>query len=214
MKQNLPRGNLFVVAAPSGAGKTSLVKALIESSENLEVAISHTTRAMRKGETHAGSYYFVTREEFVALREAGGFAESAEVFGNYYGTSKAEIERITGKGRDIVLEIDWQGANQIREKMPAAKTIFILPPSMQELNNRLHGRGQDDPETISARMAEAIAEISHYDEFDYVVINDNFKVALGDLKRLISGSGEDLRVEACGAVLSPLLKDLLPEDRP
>ncbi|MBT7542127.1 MAG: guanylate kinase, partial [Gammaproteobacteria bacterium] len=138
------------------------------------------------------------------------FAEFAEVFGNYYGTSRSEIERITSKGRDIVLEIDWQGADQIRSKMSDARTIFILPPSMHELNSRLHGRGQDDSDTISARMAEAIDEISHHHEFDYIVINDNFDEALSDLKRLIQGNGEDLRLEASQEKLTPLLRGLLP----
>lgn len=210
MKQNPSQGNLFVVAAPSGAGKTSLVKALIDSSSNIEVAISHTTRAMRQGETSGLNYYFVKQEEFVALQHSGGFAESAEVFGNHYGTSTAEIERITQRGHDIVLEIDWQGANQIRTKIPAAKTIFILPPSMNELSSRLHGRGQDDRETISARMSEAIDEISHYREFDYILINDDFDVALNDLKRLIDGNGSDLQLDQSREALTPLLKNLLP----
>lgn len=210
MTQIKTQGNLFVVAAPSGAGKTSLVKALIDSSSNIEVAISHTTRAKRNGESDGVNYYFVSRDNFVALQKKEGFAEFAEVFGNFYGTSKTEIERITNKGRDIVLEIDWQGANQIRSKMPDARTVFILPPSMNELNSRLHGRGQDDPETISARMAEAIDEISHYHEFDYIVINDDFDVALSDLKRVIQGQGEDLRLESCRETLTPLLNDLLP----
>lgn len=211
MKQNRPKGNLFVVAAPSGAGKTSLVKALIDSSSKIEVAISHTTRAMRQGEISGLNYYFVKQEDFVALQQTGGFAESAAVFGNYYGTSTAEIERITQKGHDIVLEIDWQGANQIRTKIPAAKTIFILPPSMSELNSRLHGRGQDDPETISARMAEAIDEISHYREFDYILINNDFDVALYDLKRLIAGNGSDLRLDQSRKALTLLLKNLIPD---
>jgi len=205
-----PQGNLFVVAAPSGAGKTSLVKALIDSSNNIEVAISHTTRIKRAGELDGVNYYFVSQEDFLALQQNEGFAEFAEVFGNYYGTSRSEIERITSKGRDIVLEIDWQGAHQIRSKMTDARTIFILPPSMDELNSRLHGRGQDDSDTISARMAEAIDEISHYHEFDYIVINDNFDLALSDLKRLIQGNGEDLRLEACQEKLTPLLRGLLP----
>ena len=204
-----PQGNLFVVAAPSGAGKTSLVKALIDSSNNIEVAISHTTRIKRDGESDGVNYYFVSQDNFLALQQKGEFAEFAEVFGNYYGTSRSEIERITSKGRDIVLEIDWQGADQIRSKMSDASTIFILPPSMHELNSRLHGRGQDDSDTISARMAEAIDEISHYHEFDYIVINDNFDVALSDLKRLIQGNGEDLRLEACQEKLAPLLRVLL-----
>lgn len=204
------QGNLFVVAAPSGAGKTSLVKALIDSSNNIEVAISHTTRAKRDGESDGVNYYFVSQDDFLALQQKEGFAEFAEVFGNYYGTSRSEIERIIRNGRDIVLEIDWQGANQIRSKMSDARTIFILPPSMRELNNRLHGRGQDDSDTISARMAEAIDEISHYHEFNYIVINDNFDVALSDLKRLIQGNGEDLRLQACQEKLTPLLRGLLP----
>ena len=203
------QGNLFVVAAPSGAGKTSLVKALIDSSNNIEVAISHTTRIKRDGESDGVNYYFVSQNDFLALQQKGEFAEFAEVFGNYYGTSRSEIERITSKGRDIVLEIDWQGADQIRSKMSDARTIFILPPSMHELNSRLHGRGQDDSDTISARMAEAIDEISHYHEFDYIVINDNFDVALSDLKRLIQGNGEDLRLQACQEKLAPLLRGLL-----
>jgi guanylate kinase len=211
VKQNSPQGYLFVVAAPSGAGKTSLVKALIDSSSNIEVAVSHTTRPMRMGETSGLNYYFIQREEFDALQQSGEFAESAEVFGNYYGTSTAEIERITKRGHDIVLEIDWQGANQIRAEIPTAKTIFILPPSINELSNRLHGRGQDDAETISARMAEAIDDISHYCEFDYILVNDDFDIALGNLKRLISGNGEDLSLERSQNALTPLLKNLLPE---
>lgn len=181
-------GTLFTVSAPSGAGKTSLVKALIESSQNLQVSVSHTTRSMRPGETDGLNYHFVSQEAFIAMVGAGDFLEHAQVFTNYYGTSKHWVEQTLSKGVDVILEIDWQGAKQVRRLMPATQSIFILPPSRDTLRERLTKRGQDDAETIAKRMAEAQSEISHWVEANHLVINDNFDTALDDLRAIIRAS--------------------------
>lgn len=180
------RGTLFIISAPSGAGKTSLVKALLESTPDIKVSVSYTTRAMRPGETDGINYHFVTREDFIKRMEQGDFLESAEVFGNYYGTSQRWVEEQLASGRDIILEIDWQGAQQVRKLMPAAVSIFILPPSRKTLLERLHTRGQDDEAIIAKRYAEAVNEMSHYAESDYLIINDDFGKALQDLKCIIN----------------------------
>jgi guanylate kinase len=190
------KGQLFVVAAPSGAGKTSLVKALIHAMPNIEVAVSHTTRQRRPDEGDGVNYHFVDKTRFKELQAEDAFIESAHVFGNLYGTSRQAIDKIAATGHHTMLEIDWQGAAQIRQRDGASVHIFILPPSLQTLSARLLGRGQDDQETIKQRMNEAISEISHYREFDYVVLNDDFDTALADLRRIVLGQGEDLRVEA------------------
>ena len=190
------KGQLFVVAAPSGAGKTSLVKALISALPSIEVAVSHTTRQRRPDEVDGVNYHFVNSAQFKQLQSADAFVESAQVFNNLYGTSRESIDRISATGRHTILEIDWQGAAQIRQRDPTSVHIFILPPSLQALGQRLLGRGQDDPETIEQRMNEAINEMSHYREFDYLVVNDDFATALADLHRIVRGQGEDLQVEA------------------
>lgn len=180
-------GNLYIISAPSGAGKSSLINALLADQPRSEVqlSISHTTRNPRPGEENGVHYYFTDHAEFKALIEKGHFLEWAEVFGNYYGTSLPMIEKSLEQGIDVFLDIDWQGARQIREKLPNVKTIFILPPSKAELEKRLIGRGQDSAETIAKRMDKAISEMSHYDEFDYVIVNDDFETALAELKSIL-----------------------------
>ncbi|MCY1512854.1 Guanylate kinase [compost metagenome] len=177
-------GTLYIVSAPSGAGKTSLVKALIDAEPNIRVSVSHTTRGMRPGEVDSVNYNFVSREEFVHMLEHGDFLEHAEVFGNLYGTSQRWVQQTLAEGHDLILEIDWQGAQQVRHLMPQAKSIFILPPSQEALRQRLDNRGQDSNEIIERRMREAVSEMSHYVEYDYLVINDDFATALDDLKAI------------------------------
>lgn len=184
----MAQGNLYILSAPSGAGKSSLITALLQqdTDNKMMVSVSHTTRSPRPGEKHGIHYYFVSVEEFEALIAQGAFLEYAKVFGgNYYGTSLPAIERSLEQGIDVFLDIDWQGAQQIREKVPDAKSIFILPPSLPELKRRLIGRGQDSLEVIAERMSTAISEISHYDEYDYVIINDDFTRALADLQHIL-----------------------------
>ena len=178
-------GTLYIVSAPSGAGKTSLVKALLEQTDNLHVSVSHTTRAMRPGEIDGVNYHFTSRESFMDQVGHGDFLEHAEVFGNLYGTSQSTVENTLAEGHDLILEIDWQGAQQVRHKLPQAHSIFILPPSQSALRERLTQRGQDAGEVIDKRMAEAVAEMSHYVEFDSLVINDDFTTALDDLKAIL-----------------------------
>ncbi|WP_440996399.1 guanylate kinase [Arhodomonas sp. SL1] len=178
-------GTLFIVAAPSGAGKTSLVGALREADPAVTVSVSHTTRPRREGEEDGAHYHFVDEATFVSLIEAGEFLEHARVFGNRYGTTRAAVERELGAGRDVILEIDWQGARQVRERMPAAVSVFVLPPSRAALEHRLRRRGQDSDTVIAERMRAAEAEMVHYDEFDYLVINDDFDRALADLRAVV-----------------------------
>ena len=177
-------GTLYIVSAPSGAGKTSLVKALIDLEPQIRVSVSHTTRAMRPGEVDGVNYHFVEREEFVKMIEHGDFLERAEVFGNLYGTSQSYLQQTLDEGHDLILEIDWQGAEQVRQLMPQARSIFILPPSQQALRERLDNRGQDSDEIIDGRMREAVSEMSHYVDYDYLIINDDFALALEDLKAI------------------------------
>ena len=174
-------GNLFIITAPSGAGKTSLVKALLAADPNVQLSISYTTRPPRPGETDGQDYHFVTLETFMEMMEKGEFLESAEVYGNHYGTSQTWITRETAIGKDILLEIDWQGAVQVRKLLPEAIGIFILPPSLDTLRWRLKNRSQDSDEVIERRMQAAREDISHVSEFDYVIINNDFTEAVQDL---------------------------------
>jgi guanylate kinase len=180
------QGQLFVVSAPSGAGKTSLVNALLEGDPELVISVSYTTRPPRAGEVDGRHYHFIGKAAFEARREAGEFLESAEVFGNLYGTHGRTTRQILESGRDVILEIDWQGARQVRESFPACHGIFILPPSLEALRARLGHRGQDSAEVIEGRMAKARAEISHCPEFEHVVVNDDFDIALGELREIIA----------------------------
>ncbi|ATF09354.1 guanylate kinase [Candidatus Enterovibrio altilux] len=183
----MSQGTLYIISAPSGAGKSSLISALLKDNScyDVQVSVSHTTRAPRKGEENGIHYHFVPVSEFKELIKQDAFLEYAKVFDNFYGTSRLWIEGMLAKGIDIFLDIDWQGAQQIRKKMPHAKSIFILPPSREELEHRLNARGQDADEVIAKRMAEACSEISHYNEYDYVIVNDDFNVALMDMKVIL-----------------------------
>jgi guanylate kinase len=179
-------GTLYILSAPSGAGKTSLLKALRHQDEGLQVSISHTTRPMRPGEEDGRDYHFVSQDQFQEMIGAGAFLEHAEVFGNFYGTSEPEVRARLEAGQDTVLEIDWQGARQVRERFPEAVSIFILPPSPEALHDRLSARGQDSEAVIQGRMQQAVSEMSHYGEFDYLVINDVFDTALGELASIVA----------------------------
>lgn len=179
------QGNLFIITAPSGAGKTSLVKAILTHDAQVKLSISHTTRAPRVGEENGVHYHFVDETQFLSILNEGGFLESADVHGAKYGTSQAAVDSALQAGYDVILEIDWQGAAQVREIYPDSIGIFILPPSVETLAFRLNNRGQDTPEVINKRVAAAREEMSHVVEFDYVTINDNFDVALQDLMAII-----------------------------
>ncbi|WP_144212149.1 guanylate kinase [Shewanella donghaensis] len=180
------RGNLFIVSAPSGAGKSSLISALLKDKpSDMQVSVSHTTRQPRPGEVNGQHYHFATVEDFKALIADEAFFEWAEVFGNYYGTSRKVIEQTLSEGIDVFLDIDWQGAEQVKKVMPEAIGVFILPPSKAELERRLTGRGQDSQEIIDGRMAQAVSEMSHYTDYEFVIVNDDFDTALGDLYAII-----------------------------
>ena len=185
--------NLFIIAAPSGCGKTSLVKALLENSKNLAVSVSHTTRKPRKGEIDGENYHFVSNETFEQMISNNDFLEYAEVFGNMYGTAKTNIYEKLDSDISIILEIDWQGARQVRQNMPEVISIFILPPSKNVLLERLTTRGQDDKATISERMENSEKEMSHYNEFGYLIINDQFNSALNNLKAIIDDFGNNIK---------------------
>ena len=185
--------NLFIIAAPSGCGKTSLVKALIERSKNLSVSVSYTTRKARKGEVNGENYHFVSKDTFAEMITNNDFVEYAEVFGNMYGTARSSINEKLSANIDIILEIDWQGARQVRKNMPDTVSIFILPPSKDALLERLKSRGQDDDVIISKRMENAEREMSHYEEFDYIIINEQFDFALIDLMNIIDDFGNNIK---------------------
>ncbi|WP_417531521.1 guanylate kinase [Marinobacter lipolyticus] len=187
MSQVVEQGTLYVISAPSGAGKTSLVAEMLRSDEKLGVSVSHTTRPMREGEQDGVNYHFVSRDEFEAMIGRGDFLEHADVFGNYYGTSQVWVRETLAKGRDVILEIDWQGAEQVRRLIPECVGIFIVPPSPEVLRARLTGRGTDAPEVVERRLQEAADECSHAVEFDYLVVNDDFGVALDDLLAIVRG---------------------------
>jgi guanylate kinase len=192
------RGHLFVVAAPSGAGKTSLLRALLERRPGLEFSVSCTTREPRPHERQGHDYHFVSREEFQRLVDSDGFIEHALVFGNRYGTPRRQVEAALAAGRDLILEIDWQGARQVRERLPEAVQVFILPPSREELAARLRGRGTDSPEAIARRLGESVDDMRHWDEFDYVVINRDFGTAVAELDAIVNGRGDASRRDRPG----------------
>lgn len=184
----MSKGTLFIVSAPSGAGKSSLIDALLKRfnlDDKLRLSVSHTTRAPRPGEIDHVSYHFITNEEFEKLIERKAFYEYAHVFDHYYGTSREIVEQWLNEGKDVLLDIDWQGARQIRLQTPDAKGIFIVPPSLEELNRRLVTRATDAPEVIEKRMSKAISEISHYNEYDYVIVNDDFDESLLNMRSII-----------------------------
>lgn len=205
--ENTAKGTLYIVSAPSGAGKSSLVTALLEQTQHIKVSVSHTTRAPRPGEEDGVNYNFVSVEQFKALQAKDAFLEHAEVFGNFYGTSRIWLEEQLNAGTDIILEIDWQGAQQVRRLMPDAVGIFILPPSKEALQHRLDNRGQDSAEIIAGRMAQAVSEMSHYNEYDYVIINDRFEVALNELRSVIIAQRQLLKnqLRRQGQLISDLL---------
>jgi guanylate kinase len=179
------RGTLYTVSAPSGAGKTSLVRALLDQDQQVSVSVSHTTRKQRPGEVDGSDYHFVSKDKFSSMLAAGDFLEHALVFQNYYGTSKSWVEETLSKGIDVILEIDWQGAEQVKSLIADTRGIFILPPSKEALEQRLNSRGQDDDSIIEQRMREAINEMSHYQDADWIVINDDFDHALSELQAIL-----------------------------
>ena len=181
----MSQGILFVVSAPSGAGKTSLIKELRNQLEGFSVSVSHTTRPRRPGEIDGVDYVFTRRETFKEMVVAGDFLEYAKVFDNYYGTAYATVDAVLSSGRDVLLEIDWQGARQIKALKPTSQSVFILPPSRDALSQRLHNRAQDDDETIARRMRDAISEMSHYAEYDYLVVNDDFSTAIVEMRSIV-----------------------------
>jgi len=203
---------LFILSAASGTGKTSLASALVQSMPGVETSISHTTRKARPGEQNGVHYHFVDQPTFDAMVMRGEFLEHATVFGNSYGTSRATVERELAAGRDVLLEIDWQGAQQVRRSYPAAVSLFILPPSHHALSERLRRRGEDNDEAIGKRTAEAVIEMSHHHEYDYVIVNDRFDDAVADLRAIIRA--ERLRTSRQARRREALLRDLLSHDKP
>ena len=200
-------GTLYIFSAPSGAGKTSLVKALLEQTSSIEVSVSHTTRSPRPGEENGRHYHFTDAASFEKMVEDSAFLEHARVFDNYYGTARASVDGPLQQGQDVILEIDWQGAEQIRHLYPEAVSVFILPPSKSALRERLQGRGQDPEEIIERRMRDAVSEMSHYAEFDYLIINDDFDVALQELRSIVIA--QRLRLVRQATQQRALLQDLL-----
>lgn len=201
------RGKLFVIAAPSGAGKTSLVRALMQRRPALRFSISYTTRKQRPTERDGHDYFFVDNAQFERMVAAGEFLEHARVFDNYYGTSRAQVVHLLEQSQDVLLEIDWQGAQQIRGALPECRSIFVLPPSLAALEQRLRNRATDSDEVIARRLRDSIADLSHWNEFDYIVINDDFGRATADLEAIVAGQGEHLRRER--AELQTLIAKLL-----
>ena len=181
----MTKGNLIIVTAPSGAGKTSLVKSLVEGGDDLCVSVSHTTRPARPGERDGINYHFVSKDHFMDMLDQGAFFESAEVYDSHYGTSQIWVKEQLQDGKDVILEIDWQGAQQVRKLNPETCSIFILPPSLESLRERLKGRGQDDKDTIDRRMRQAVSDITHVAGADYIVVNDDFDTALADMRAII-----------------------------
>ena len=206
---NHSSGTLYIVSAPSGAGKTSLVTALIKDDPRISVSVSHTTRNKRPGEEHGVNYHFVSHDEFKALIERNDFLEHAEVFGNFYGTSRSALQQALDQGQDLILEIDWQGARQVRAKVPDAVSVFILPPSRAALEERMRKRGQDSEEVIGRRLAAAREEMSHYGEFDYVIVNEVFDVAVAEMCSIFTASRlrKDAQVARHARLITSLLVD-------
>lgn len=201
----MAQGTLFIISAPSGAGKTSLVSEILMRMDNIQASISHTTRAARTGEVDGVNYHFVSQQVFQSMVTENAFLEHAQVFGNFYGTSEQWVQDTLNAGIDVILEIDWQGAEQVRQQFAQSKSIFILPPSKQALVDRLNERGQDDVEVINKRVAAATEEMSHYIEADYLVINDNFDLALEQLKSIINAQRCKMPVQGHEKLLSDLL---------
>jgi guanylate kinase len=188
-------GSLFIVAAPSGAGKTSLVNALVDINEQVKLSVSHTTRPSREGEVDGKDYFFIDQATFSQMRDNGEFLESATVFDNSYGTSSEAVLSQLKQGFDVILEIDWQGAQQVRKNHPEAIGIFIMPPSRDTLEQRLRNRGQDDEAVIARRMRDAVSEMSHYVEFDYLIINDDFNTALAEMEAVITAKRKSIELQ-------------------
>ena len=203
----MSKGTLYIISAPSGAGKTSLLRELLTASNEVVISVSHTTRAPREGEVDGVHYHFINTDSFVSMAENGEFLEHAKVFDNYYGTSQKHVEELLHSGKDVILEIDWQGAAQVRKLIPDNLSIFIVPPSKIELRSRLAGRGTDSEEIIDRRMRDAENEISHYGEFDYLIVNDDFNMALNELNAILIANRMNISKQT--ARLSALLKDLL-----
>jgi guanylate kinase len=200
-------GKLYIISAPSGAGKTSLVKQLIRTVEGIRLSISHTTRQQRPGEVHGHDYFFASVAEFQNLLQQHAFLEYAQVFDNFYGTARSSVEQQLREGQDVILEIDWQGAQQVRQLLPESTSIFILPPSLDVLEQRLRNRAQDSEATIQRRMRDAVTEMSHYREFDYLIVNDDFERALQQLTSIVAA--RRLRRDRQQVLLQPLLDGLL-----
>ena len=206
----MKKGTLFIVSAPSGAGKSSLINALLarfNNNDDLRLSVSHTTRAPRPGEVDHVSYHFVSEKEFKQLIERNAFYEYAKVFDHYYGTSREIVEEWLNNGKDVLFDMDWQGARQLRTQNPQARSIFIVPPSIKELKKRLENRGQDSSEVIAGRMQKAISELSHYDEYDHIIINDDFEMALLQMRSIIIAS----RAEYTN--IKEVVTDLFPQLR-
>jgi len=203
----MDKGKLYIISAPSGAGKTSLVKQLISDLDQLSVSVSHTTRQMRAGEVHGKDYFFSTVEEFKQMISENAFLEHAQVFDNFYGTAQQSVEYYLDNGIDVILEIDWQGAQQVRKMRPDCLSIFILPPSIEVLQQRLENRGQDSKDIINRRMQDAVKEMSHCDEFNYIIVNDDFNHALMELRSIIINHRLEKKRQL--KKLAPLLEQLI-----
>jgi len=206
-QRSASRGQLFVIAAPSGAGKTSLVKALLERRSQLHLSVSHTTRTPRPNEAEGREYFFVPVEEFRQLAARQAFLEHAQVFDNHYGTGRAPVEALLASGRSVILEIDWQGARQVRASLPECVSVFILPPSRAALEKRLRDRKTESDAAIKRRLRDAVGDMSHWQEFDYVVVNDDFERAVEDLTHIVDSQGAHLRADR--PALRPLIAELL-----
>jgi guanylate kinase len=203
----MPKGSLFIVSAPSGTGKTSLVKGLVDTLKNIKVSVSHTTREKRPGEINGVNYHFVTRDEFQNMIEQDDFLEHADVYGFFYGTSKHWVKEQLADGVDVILEIESQGAKQAIEQFPKAISIFILPPSQEALKTRLHNRAQDKPDVIEHRLSEAKNEVKHCSEYDYIIVNDQFETALSDIRSVVRA--DHVKHARQTVLLKPLIDDLM-----